>query len=211
MAPIPHHEPPFRRGRPPYEEILQYVQFHHSSSSPREVDLVFDFRGLPAQLRVSFKLTSLNSVKPLRDSVIGLAKIHRPKVTEWLSTWTASFFRTAGLLVQRLGCWIENFGRGVARLPLKSCKPKPQPNFQKFAPAIYEVIPSALVRVSGVRIPTYGFCAALLSIQNGGTLEDGSEYYFQVRQQVKEVVVGGSSHVLRVAGEKKRPSIIVPP
>lgn len=70
-------------------------------------------------------------------------------------------------------------------------------------PTIYEASPSALVEVREVRIPAFGSCTALLSIRNSGILEEGSAYRFQVQQQVSGQVVGVSSYVVRIAGEKE--------
>ena len=110
-----------------------------------------------------------------------------------------------GQLIELLGCLIENIGRWLTGRPLKSCLGKPHIKFPKFAPTVYEALASSVVEVRDVRIPPFGFSAALLTIRNRGTLEEGSEYQFQVQQQILGQVVGGSIYIVRIAGLRKLP------
>ena len=197
-------------GGQPRSMMEEYVEFHNPTSETRVASLVFDLQSLPQQLAVSFKLTRLDTVEPLHNSLGGVARIRRPGFVKRFLGCLGSLIRWLGWLVQWLGCWIENLGRRILGLPLKTCKFKPDVKLPDFEDTVYEAQPSALVEVKGVRLPPFGFGAALLSIRNTGTLEEGSEYRFDVQQVVKRTVVGGSTYVVRVAGEKKIPPPMVP-
>jgi hypothetical protein len=193
------------------EMMQEYVEFHNPTSTTREATLVFDLRSLPPPLHTSFKLTPLDTVNPLPNSVVGVKPPHEPGVIEKVVEFVGlliGWLILAGQFIQLLGCVIENIGRWIVGLPFKSCKGKPHLKLPTFEPTIYEALPSALVEVKGVRIPAFGLSAALLSIRNRGTLEDGSEYQFQVQQIVHAQVVGGSTYVVRIAGEKKVPPVV---
>ncbi|MBI1744423.1 hypothetical protein HYR54_15340 [Candidatus Acetothermia bacterium] len=196
-------------GQPRAQVMEEYVEFHNPTTTPREASLVFDLRRLPSELAVSFKLTRLNTVNPLHSSVSGVAKIRQPGIIEQISAWLGFMLRWLGWLIQWLGCWIENLGRRILGLPLKSCRFEPDVKLPDFESTIYEAEPSALVEIKGVRLPAFGFVAALLSIRNTGTLEEGSENRFEAQQLVKGEVVGGSTYVVRIAGARKFPPIIV--
>ncbi len=198
-------------GQPAARVIEEYIEFHNPESSMREASLVFDLSNLPPQLSVSFRLTRLETVGPLPDSVTGVAKIRQPGLPERISGCCSSLLRWLGWFIQWLGCWVENLGRCIIGLPLKSCRQGPKVKLPVFEPTIYEASPSSLAEVKGVRIPPFGLCAALLSIRNKGTLEEGSEYRFEIQQRIKEEVAGGSTYVVRIAGERKLPSPFVPP
>lgn len=202
------------RGSPSAGMMQEYVEFHNPTSSSRVATLVFDLRQLPPQLHTSFKLTPLDTVNPLPNSLVGVAAPMQPGVIEKAVEILGSLFGwliLIGQIIQLLGCLIENLGRLIVGLPLKSCRGKPHIKFPRFAPTLYEALPSTRVEVRGVRIPPFGFSAALLSIRNRGILEEGSEYQFEVQQQVQGQVVGGSTYVVRIAGVKKLPVPLVLP
>ena len=56
-----------------------------------------------------------------------------------------------------------------------------------------------------MELAPFGFCAALISIRNAGRLPAGNRYRFEVQQEVSGRVVGGSTFVIPVAGEKDKP------
>lgn len=63
--------------------------------------------------------------------------------------------------------------------------------------------------MKNVIIPAFGHYAALLSIRNNGRLKKGSEYRFNIQQLVEQKVVGGSTFVVRIAGEKELPKPLI--
>jgi len=195
-------------GAPRARVMQEYVEFHNPTSSVRVATLVFDLSTLPPQLETTFMFTPLDTVNPLPVSLVGVTPPHKPgligKILNFLG-WLFRLFILLGQFLQFLGCVIENIGQSLFGLPLKSCKGKPHIKLPPFDPTVYKALPSTLVEVQGVRIPPFGFSAALLSIRNRGTLEEGSEYQFQVQQQVQSQVVGGSTYVVRIAGLKKFP------
>jgi hypothetical protein len=204
---------PFSFGGTGGNMMQEYVEFHNPTSTLREGTLVFDLRQLPPQLHTSFKLTPLDTVNPLPVSVVGVAPPRQPGPIERIVAFLGMLFAwliLIGRFVEFLGCVIGNIGRLIVGLPLKSCRRKPHITFPKFAPPTYDALPSALVEVQGVRIPPFGFGAALLSIRNHGTLDEGSEYQFQVQQVVQGEVIGGSAYVIRIAGDKKFPPNVLP-
>lgn len=183
----------------------EYIEFHNATSSPRVATLTFDLRRLPAQLEMSFKLTPLDTVDPLNRSVTGVADIRWPGLMERITTWIGSVCQRIGGLVQWIGLRIENRGRRVVGLPARPSGRTPEAKLPDFAPAMYQAAPSERVEVKGVRLSPFGSCAALFWIRNRGTLEEGSEYWFDVQQDVNGRVVGGSTYVVRIAGERKVP------
>jgi hypothetical protein len=53
----------------------EYVEFHNPHSSPRLSRLVCDLRTLPPDIRVSLRLTSLETARPLEESLSGIAEL----------------------------------------------------------------------------------------------------------------------------------------
>ena len=52
--------------------MREYIEFHNSTSSARTSTLVYDLRGLPKELRVSFVLAPITTVNPLPGSITGV-------------------------------------------------------------------------------------------------------------------------------------------
>ena len=71
--------------------------------------------------------------------------------------------------------------------------------------------PASLVSVRGVRLARHGAAAALMVIENGGRLAPGTEHRFQVQQVAGERVLGGSTYVIRIAGQPRLPPPVVRP
>lgn len=198
-----------RGGVPGGPHMTEYVEFHNASAFPREATLVFDLRGLPAGLRASVRLTRLDTAAPLADSVTGIAGTRRPGLPARLAACLGTFLRWLGWLLQGLGCAIENLGRRLLRLPLKACWVKPREKFPPFEPTIYDLRPSAVAEVRGVRLGPFGTCAALLEVANTGVTEPGCTLRFEVQQHVGGQVVGGSTYVVCIAGRPKPQPVVV--
>jgi hypothetical protein len=197
-------------GVPASPLMREYIEFHNPSSAPREASLVFDLRALPPQIALSFRLTKVATAAPLGTSLSGVASVRPLSLRDRLMNAFGHVFRCLGRFLAWLGCWVENFGRWLLNVPLRPCRRPPEIALPKFAPEIYEASPSSLVEVRGVKLPAFGSCAALLAIRNTGTLESGSEYTFQVQQRVNDQLVGGSTYVVRIAGEKRvKPRVTV--
>lgn len=174
--------------------MTEYVEFHNPTPSPREATLVFDLRNLPSALQVTFQLSELKTAKPLADSLVGVASSSG-------SGGTVAVRRDLGLLLRLLV-------RFVSLLVGPSRKPSERPRLStpiRFRPTVYEARRPARVEVRGVRLPPFGFCAARITVRNVGQLEPGSEYRFEVQQQVGQRPVGGCTYVVRIAGVKNRP------
>src|SRR5713101_1295234 len=206
--PLPPRPPPPQGGggggagtQSPPTRMLEYVEFHNPTGSARDATLTVDLRGLPPQIEVSFQCSPLNTVNVLASSLTGVAN-QRPGSVEdidrSLIRWIAHFF-------EWLGCWLINLGRWLGGLPMQACRWKPERRYAGFVGMVYTASPSAPVSVTGVRIPAFGHCAMLLSVQNRGVLPEGSRYQFQVQQKIGAQVVGGSTYIVRVAGQKKLP------
>ena len=52
--------------------MREYIEFHNSTNITRTSSLIFDLRGLPKELKVSFVLTPLKTVSPLSGSITGV-------------------------------------------------------------------------------------------------------------------------------------------
>jgi hypothetical protein len=195
---------------PPVSAIHEYVEFHNPTPAPREADLLMDLRGLPAPIQISFRLTPIDTVRPLQQSISGAGRA-RTGIPRRLRAAMGWPFRWIGWLIRLFGCLIVNLGRWVAGLPFESCAPRAHHTYPKFAPAVYEAAPSSLVEVTGVRLAPYGFVAARLTIVNTGQLEEGSEHRFQIQQRVAGRVVGGVAYIVRADGEPKRRPLWVSP
>jgi hypothetical protein len=197
-------------GGQPVSEMREYVEFHNPTAAPREATLVFDLRALPSQLRVELALTALDTVRPIAQSISGVARVRGHTGLHRIARNLLKLLLPIGRLLRLIGCWIENLGRRILGLPWRPCDDGP-PQGPRFEPEIYEAEPSALVEVGGVRLPAHGFCAARVHVRNAGTLDEGGEYAFEVRQRVDERVVGGSTYLVRIAGIKRRsPQVEVP-
>lgn len=167
---------------------MKYIEFHNPRPSPREVDFLLDLRGLPPELALSFRLTPLETARPLSESIVGARQVGRAHV---------SLLAAARALAVRL-----------LKLVLAVVERRPRPRFVHlcaFAPAVYEADRSALVEVRGARLGPYGWGAALLSLRNTGRLEPEGEFRFDVLQRRGEgdagaKLVGGATYVVRIAG-----------
>lgn len=191
--------------------MREYVEFHNPTNQPREATLVFDFRNIPPALSASFQLTRVNTVAPLRNSLTGVRRVHEPGPGGSVGNWLKEFIRWLGWLLQWLGCWVENLGRRLVGRPLKRCRFRPEGALPDFESAIYDISPASVALVRGVRLEPFGFCAALLEIVNQGTLAPGCDYRFEVQQMEKDRVVGGSTYVVCIEGERKQPEQVVVP
>jgi hypothetical protein len=187
-----------RSSRPAGQQ--EYVEFNNPAASPRQATLVFDLTSLPREIEVTFRLTRVTTVRPLAQSLSGVASTRRPGLRARSGSWI-------GRCLVRLGCWIENLGRKCLHLRPRLCTDDLARGFE---PTVHDAQRSTRVEVQGVELPPFGSCAALLSIRTTGRLEAGRRYRFEVQQEVNGRVVGGSTFVLPVAGEKTQPPALVP-
>jgi hypothetical protein len=156
----------------------ELIEFHNPTDAVRLASLIFDFRGLPPALQVTLRFTKLDTVKPLGQSISGVAK-DEEEDEDFLDEVKETFEHLEHLF---------DFHHDE--------EPDMDDN-------TFRIAPSGLVQVTGVRLPAFGFGAALIDIRNTGTLEEGSEFVFQVQQTIDQKVVGGSMYVVRIAGQKK--------
>jgi len=185
--------------------VREYVEFHNAVDETRVSDLVFDLRPLPPQLNVWLRFSELHTVAPLHESLTGIEVTHAPgaadSVREALLAGVERAEELLELLERRLG------GDGDDDDDRTGKRPAPIP----LTPTVYRAKPGTLVTVRGVRLPAYGRAAALLAIDNAGGLPAGAEYRFQVQQVVRGRVLGGSTYVVRIAGQRAYPPAIVAP
>lgn len=187
-------------------QMDEYIEFHNSSASPREANLLFDLRSLSPELRVKIRFSRLDTPLPLASSISGLRT--GAAAAAAVTAPPRDISKVSIPMFERRSRWIGylirfvrgNLGGGGPPTPTYSYAP-----ITTFEPTPYEAEPSALVRVSDVRIPAFGFVAARFTVENGGSLEPGREFRFQVQQIVKNQVVGGSVYVVRIAGRRNLP------
>jgi hypothetical protein len=175
----------------------EYIEFHNSSFSVRTASLVFDLQSLPPELRLRIRLSQLDTLRALPDSISGA---HPVSLVDEPQLEPGDSGKVPFGIVDKIGSIIADLTRGGAKRSMHSYKP-----ITSFGATEYEAEPSALVTISDVQIPAFGFVAARFSVENAGKLEPGSEYRFQVQQVVKDQVVGGSVYVVRIAGERTVP------
>jgi hypothetical protein len=178
--------------------MLEYVEFHNPEAAERVADLVVDLRRLPPELRVLVRLSELNTVAPLDQSLAGIASVHRPGTIEHLEEEVREIGQHILRALDRIEDALEGDGDDDDRH---------RPRRPRFTPPIYQAQPSALVEVRGVRFGSFGMCAALIVVEHRGELPEGSEYTFEVQQRVERRIVGGSTYVVRIGG----PLRLLPP
>ena len=193
--------------------MVEYLEFHNPTSLTRESTLVVDLRGLPPEIRVSFVLTSLETVNPLSASITG---VHRTgpqahgllgELAVWADRIEDELAETAGRLLVRLGHLLEDAGRSLEGAPPHHHHRHHLPNFE---PTVHTALPSARVAIEGVRLGALSSEAMLITIENRGTLTPGAEFGFQVQQFVAGRLVGGSGYVVRIAGLKVEHPFVSP-
>lgn len=192
------------------ESRQEYVEFHNPTASPRQATLIIDLTSLPPEIEVAFRLTKLTTAQPLPQSLSGVASTRRPGGSARAGPRLGSCLVQLGRLIRRLGCWIENLGRRCLRIHPRPCPGDSDTDDPGFEPAVYTAASSARVEVQQVELAPFGFCAALISIRNAGRLPAGNRYRFEVQQEVSGRVVGGSTFVIPVAGEKDKPPELAP-
>jgi hypothetical protein len=117
------------------------------------------------------RLTSLNTTKPLRDSVSGLAGIRQP----WV--WEILLFRIRSFLVNLL--W--RLGLTNRRLLLE--------------PEEFMVKPASSFEVAGVHLQAGEFAIARISVTAPRPLRTGESYRMEAQQRQGSKLVGGSTFV----------------
>jgi hypothetical protein len=197
--PLPPHPIPPPRGILP--RMIEYVEFHNPTAEERVCEIVFDLSPLPAQLRMWLRLTELQTASPLDQSIMGIEAVHLPGIVNEARRLLLDGIEAIEAALHRIE---ERLEEELGEEPEHRRKRRPLP---KFAAAIYQAKPATLVTVRGVRLPAFGFGAALLVIENRGDLAEGSEYRFQAQQRINGRVVGGCSYVVRIAGKR----VLLPP
>jgi hypothetical protein len=200
-----------RRGGPGGHRMEEYIEFHNPTPKERVTDLVFDLRPLSPALRAWFRLTELDTVAPLEQSLTGIEAVHRPGPTDEARKALLEGVELSEAVLHWLDRWLDRVEAKLGgEAEEKRCPPKRRPG-PRFTPPVYRAKPSALIEVKGVRLGAFRFGAALLVIENRGELPEGSEYRFQVQQRMEGQVVGGSVYVVRIAGQPELPPPIVTP
>ncbi|KAH7389271.1 hypothetical protein BKA64DRAFT_747836 [Cadophora sp. MPI-SDFR-AT-0126] len=198
-------------GRP----MLEYIEFHNPTKTLSTSTLVINLQGLPKELVISFVLTPLKTAKPLPGSITGVIS----------STGKPGTIGPGCDHHDKDGKHCPHHGDGgdddhhhhcectpcplCQLLKCKGCHHHPNPPtscpctqfFSQFTPVIYTASPSSLVSISGVQIAGYGSVAAYFSVTNAGKLAEGSQYRFNIQQHVGDMLVGGSTYVVRIAGK----------
>jgi hypothetical protein len=193
--------------------MRDYVEFHNPGPGDRVSDLVFDLRRLPAEVRVLFRTSKLDTVRPLQDSLVGVATVHHPDRDDSDENVILEGVEEATELLGGLRRWLDRVedqieGEDDDGEGTKSAR-KPPP--ARMEPPVYRAQPSSLVGVKDVRLPVHGMAAALLSIEVGRDLPKGAEYSFDILQLVEGRPVGGSTFVIRVGGTRRFPPPPAPP
>jgi hypothetical protein len=218
LPPVPGPGPgpaPGPRGRPPMRE---YVEFHNPTNRLTETDLEIDLRGLPREVAVSFRLTKLDTARPLPTSISGIARVTTAPsdqpvpLPEVRPGWIRRLFEFLLMIV----CVVANMFRALFGLPTRPCRKPRHPVIQlpPFERQNYEAEPSTLVRVTGIRLQPFAFGAMLLEVQNTGTLSPGSEYRFEVRQRARDDKMpywGGGTYVIKIEGDRQYNPLYVAP
>jgi hypothetical protein len=203
-------------------KMVEYVEFHNPTDAPQVSDVRFDLRGLPPELRVSFRLAEVKTADPLEDAIVGVSASREATPDDpplarasaaagglrW-TTWLLDLFR---LVV----CWIRNLVRALLGRPRKPCR-KPGRRvlpLPAFGSTVYTAESSGVVAIDRVQLAPFGRAAALLVVEPVGDLPEGAEYRFEVQQRahgergetyegVKDVLRGGSTYVIAVDGQRK--------
>jgi hypothetical protein len=131
---------------------------------------------LPKQIQPTFRLTDFDTTRPLDRSITNA----RPQPVDLLDIFDR--------IEDKLEALFED------------CHPSRRP---KFRDETFEATPASRVEIAGVRLPPFGFGAAMLILENTGNLEPGTRYRFQVQQVVNQRVAGGCAYVLQIAGDRK--------
>lgn len=227
------------RGRPfpgSAAQMREYIEFHNPGPEPRLADFVFDLRPLPPELHLWLRFSKLDTQAPLRQSLTGISAAHDPDDPELSDGELFAGIDDADEILEWLDRWLDagedepdrrrdhDDQHGDERRRRddegddqddedddgRRRRRKHHPEL-RLAPPIYRARPASLAGIRGVRLPPHGAAAALLVIENTGHLPPGSEYRFQVQQIAGEQVVGGSTYVVRIAGQPALPPPIVTP
>jgi hypothetical protein len=184
----------------------EYIEFHNPEAELRIVDLAFDLRSLPPGLRLFLRLSELKTDRPLEESLTGVETIHHPGTADEIKSALLAGIELGEEVLELLERGLDRFERelGGSDRDDRDDRPshKPHPGLA-LTPPIYQAKPASLVSVKGVHLPAHGAGAALIVIENHGELADGSEYRFQIQQVVGERVIGGSTYVIRIPGQRQ--------
>ncbi|KWF15206.1 hypothetical protein WL82_28905 [Burkholderia ubonensis] len=186
-------------GRPQhaFHTMREYVEFHNPATTMRQATIVFDLRGLPSQLRVAFRLSRLETVKPLTSSISG-ARERKRSLAGWLSDAVDEIIDDP---IKHAIDGIEDFFEKL--FDEDDDREQRRPTIP-IDPPIYVVDSPVQVRIDGVVLSPGSAGAAEIAVRNTGTLPPGSVYWFQVQQWVGTQLVGGSIYKVRIAGTPLR-------
>jgi len=186
--------------------MREYVEFHNPSPELRIADLVFDLRPLPPELHMWLRLSELQTVAPLEESLTGIAATHYPGLGDAAKAALLAGIEGGEEILEWLDRWLDRVEDKLEGNSDVDDDDQPRRTHHRqiqFTPTVYRAKPASLVSVRGVRLPRHGVGAALMVIENTGKLPPGSEYRYQVQQVVRERVVGGCTYVVRIAGVRK--------
>jgi hypothetical protein len=170
------------------------------------------------------RLSKLDTVAPLHRSLTGISVVHDPDDPDLADGELFAGIDDADDIREWLDRWLDAEENEIGRLDDHDDQPdddededdgrrrrhKRRPEL-RFTRPIYRASPASLVGVRRVRLSPHGAAGALLVIKNTGQLPPGSEYRFQAQQIVGEHVVGGSTYLVRIAGEPQLPPPITVP
>lgn len=159
------------------------IEFNNPQPFTTEYDFLFDFRALPKELEARVQFGPMKTVMPHDRSIFGIAGEHRGTLVE--TTDLKHRERKSGK-------------RRVIAIP-------------KMVDRVYVAEPSSRLLVHGVEIPAFGAAHAFFTIVNRGTLPEGAEYRFTVKQSGQRAPAGGSVYVVRIAGNRPQPHRLVAP
>ena len=182
--------------------VREYIEFHNPGRETRVGDLVFDLRPLPPELGMWLRFTELDTEAPLEESLTGIDTVDHPGLGDRLKSLLFEGVEEGEKILEWLERWWHRLEDALGDDDDDRPRHKRHPEL-RFAPPIYRAKPASLVAVKGVRLPEQGAAAALMAIANRGELPPGSEYRFQVQQVVDGRVVGGSTYVIRIGGERE--------
>jgi hypothetical protein len=196
------------RAQRVFRVMREYVEFHNPTPTTRQSTLVFDFAGLPPQLRVALRLSRLETVQPLANSITG-AQAQKPSLVGQLADACGLIEDSIEHAVKPLIDGIEDF---LERL-LGERDDKRRHRRRRtipMEPTTYVAGSPSSVHVDGVLLTPGAVCAATLEVRNTGILPEGSFYWFQVQQWVGPQLVGGSTYKVRIAGTPIRIPVSTP-
>jgi hypothetical protein len=207
----------------------RYVEFHNPSAHARKINLRVDATAMPAALRVRVRPSQAGTGGPLSGAVTGADRVtDEPVPQKWGDSGGKDLISRIVAFLLAIWCWLLGLVRQLLGL-------KPQPCGLKadepvFGTKVFDMHVPGQLEISGVTLPPFGKAALLIDVQTAAEMDPGAEYRFEVQQwgptadgyregglvagrgeERGAVMLGGGTHVIRVAGEPKRNEEVVAP